>query len=44
MHFVVMELMHRSQDFMPMAAETFVRGHVRVLLGGFESPSYPSTK
>jgi AcrR family transcriptional regulator len=38
MHFVVMELMHRSQDFMPIASETFVRGHVRVLLGGFQSP------
>jgi AcrR family transcriptional regulator len=38
MHFVVMELMHRSQDFMPIASETFVRGHVRVLLRGFASP------
>ncbi len=37
MHFVVLELMHRSQDFMPIAAETFVRGHVRVLLRGIES-------
>jgi len=44
MHFVVMELMHRSQDFMPMATETFVRGHVRVLLGGFERSPHPRTE
>jgi AcrR family transcriptional regulator len=37
MHFVVLDLMHHSRDFLPIATETFVRGHVRVVLRGIES-------
>jgi AcrR family transcriptional regulator len=34
MHFVVLELMHRSQEYLPLATETFVRGHIQLLLRG----------
>ena len=36
MHFVVLDVMHHSQAYLPLATETFVRGHIQMLLRGIK--------